>query len=118
MVAVAPGTTLSWRPYCLAEPGAVRDTPWGDGPVAKVGGKIVAYLDGAGVGMTCGRDADEAGELGLRFPEAVTVVRHLGRYGWNTIALDRPPAQIPDDGELITPAAPRWWRLPQRLRPA
>ena len=68
--------------YCLGTPGAVPDTPWEGDLVAKVGGKICAFLGGDGVGLRCGRDADEAGEL--RFPDSVSV----GRYGWTAIVLD------------------------------
>ena len=74
--------------YCLAKPGAVPDTPWEEDLVAKVGGKIFAFLGGGGVGLKCGRDADEAAELRLRFPDTVTVMAYIGRYGWNSIALD------------------------------
>jgi predicted DNA-binding protein (MmcQ/YjbR family) len=33
--------------YCLAKPGAVPDTPWEEDLVAKVGGKIFAFLGDA-----------------------------------------------------------------------
>lgn len=69
--------------------------------MAKVGGKVFAFLDngadGGGVGRKCGRDADEAGELRDRYPGTVTVSAYVGRYGWNSIALD---GAIPDD-ELL-----------------
>ena len=32
--------------YCLAKPGAVADEPWEGDLVAKVGGKIFAFLGG------------------------------------------------------------------------
>jgi predicted DNA-binding protein (MmcQ/YjbR family) len=104
--------------YCLAKPGAVPDTPWEEDLVAKVGGKIFAFLGGGGVGLKCGRDADDAAELRLRFPDTATVMPYIGRYGWNNLALD---GAIEDDElrELIdasydTVVA----RLPKRLRPA
>lgn len=103
--------------YCLAKPGAVADTPWGDDLVAKVGGKVFAFLGGHGVGVKCGRDADEAAELRLRFPATVTVMPYLGRYGWNSIVLD---GAIDDDElrELIDASyAAVVTRLPKRLRP-
>ena len=81
--------------YCLAKPGAVPDTPWEEDLVAKVGGKIFAFLGGGGVGLKCGRDADEAAELRLRFPDTVTVMAYIGRYGWNRIALDGGPTTAP-----------------------
>jgi predicted DNA-binding protein (MmcQ/YjbR family) len=54
--------------YCLAEPGAEPDEPWEGDLVAEVGGTIVAFLGGGGLGVKCGRDADEAAELRHRFP--------------------------------------------------
>lgn len=103
--------------YCLAKPGAVADTPWGEDPVAKVGGKIFAFLGGGGVGLKCGRDADEAAELRQRFPDTATVMAYIGRYGWNSIALD----SAIDDGELRELIDASYdavvARLPKRLRP-
>jgi predicted DNA-binding protein (MmcQ/YjbR family) len=74
--------------YCLAKPGAVPDEPWEDDLVAKVGGKIFAFLGGAGVGVKCGRNADEAAEWRQRYPQAVSVMAYIGRYGWNSVRLD------------------------------
>ena len=108
--------------YCLAKPGAVPDTPWEEDLVAKVGGKIFAFLGGGGVGLKCGRDADEAAELRLRFPDTVTVMAYIGRYGWNRIALDGGPHDRPDDDELRELVDASYAavvaRLPKRLRPA
>jgi predicted DNA-binding protein (MmcQ/YjbR family) len=103
--------------YCLAKPGAVPDTPWEEDLVAKVGGKIFAFLGGSGVGLKCGRDADDAGELRLRFPDTATVMPYIGRYGWNSVALD---GAIEDDElrELIDASYDAVVaRLPKRLRP-
>ncbi|MHA6794130.1 MmcQ/YjbR family DNA-binding protein [Pseudonocardia bannensis] len=80
--------------YCLAKPGAVPDEPWEGDLVAKVGDKIFAFLGGDGLGVKCGRDADEAAELRNRYPGTVTVMAYIGRYGWNAVALD---GVIPDD---------------------
>jgi predicted DNA-binding protein (MmcQ/YjbR family) len=80
--------------YCLGKPGAERDEPWEGDPVAKVGGKIFAFLGGDGVGVKCGRDADEAAEVRHRYPQAATVMAYIGRYGWNTVRLD---GTVPDD---------------------
>ena len=104
--------------YCLAKPGAVPDTPWEEDLVAKVGGKIFAFLGGGGVGLKCGRDADDAAELRLRFPATATVMPYIGRYGWNSVALD---GAIDDDElrELIDASYDAVVaRLPKRLRPA
>jgi predicted DNA-binding protein (MmcQ/YjbR family) len=103
--------------YCLAKPGAVPDTPWEEDLVAKVGGKIFAFLGGGGVGLKCGRDADDAAELRLRFPDTATVMPYIGRYGWNSVALD---GAIEDDElrELIDASYDAVVaRLPKRLRP-
>jgi predicted DNA-binding protein (MmcQ/YjbR family) len=80
--------------YCLAKPGAVPDEPWEDDLVAKVGGKIFAFLGGDGVGVKCGRNADEAAEWRQRYPEAVSVMAYIGRYGWNSVRLD---GTVPED---------------------
>jgi predicted DNA-binding protein (MmcQ/YjbR family) len=104
--------------YCLAKPGAAPDTPWEEDLVAKVGGKIFAFLGGNGVGLKCGRDADEAAELRQRFPETATVMPYIGRYGWNSIVLD---GAIEDDElrELVDASYEAVVaRLPKRLRPA
>ena len=103
--------------YCLAKPGAVPDTPWEGDLVAKVGGKIFAFLGGAGVGLKCGRDADEAGELRLRYPDAVTPSAYIGRFGWNVVGLD---GAVPDDEleELVDASYDAVVsKLPKRLRP-
>ncbi|MCW2722778.1 MAG: hypothetical protein QOG20_245 [Pseudonocardiales bacterium] len=104
--------------YCLAKPGAQPDTPWENDLVAKVGGKIFAFLGGEGVGLKCGRDADEAGELRLRYPEAVTPSAYIGRFGWNRVLLD---GTVPDDEleELVDGSYDAVVaKLPKRLRPA
>jgi predicted DNA-binding protein (MmcQ/YjbR family) len=80
--------------YCLGKPGAELDEPWEDDLVAKVGGKIFAFLGGDGVGVKCGRDADEAAELRQRYPQAAHVMAYIGRYGWNAVTLD---GTVPDD---------------------
>lgn len=74
--------------YALGKPGAVADEPWEGDLVAKVGGKIFAFLGGEGVGLKCGRDADEAAELRDRYPDTVTASPYIGRFGWNVVTLD------------------------------
>jgi predicted DNA-binding protein (MmcQ/YjbR family) len=103
--------------YCMAKPGAVPDEPWEGDLVAKVGGKIFAFLGGAGLGVKCGRDADEAAELRHRYPEHVTVMAYIGRHGWNSVRLD---GSIPDDElrELVDESYDAIVaKLPKRLRP-
>jgi predicted DNA-binding protein (MmcQ/YjbR family) len=106
--------------YCLAKPGAVPDTPWEEDLVAKVGGKIFAFLGGGGIGLKCGRDADDAAELRLRFPDTATVMPYIGQYGWNSIALDG-GGDVPEDDELRELVDASYdavvARLPKRLRP-
>ncbi len=104
--------------YCLARPGAVRDHPFGPDPVAKVGGRIFAFLGRDAVWLKCGRDPDEAGELRLRHPADATVAPYLGRFGWNAVRFD---GGIEDD-ELLELVDDSYdavvARLPRRLRPA
>ena len=108
--------------YCLAKPGAVADEPWEGDQVAKVGGKIFAFLGEGSLGVKCGRDADEAAELRQRFPDTATVMPYIGRYGWNTVALDGAIGDMPDDDELRELVDASYdaviARLPKRLRPA
>ncbi|MGH3646333.1 MAG: MmcQ/YjbR family DNA-binding protein [Micromonosporaceae bacterium] len=89
--------------YCLENPGAWQDEPWEGDIVAKVGDKIFAFfgnVDGAAgggavaIGLKCGRDRDEANELLLRYPDDVSVMAYIGRYGWNTVTVG---GAIPDD---------------------
>jgi predicted DNA-binding protein (MmcQ/YjbR family) len=103
--------------YCLAKPGAVRDEPWGDDPVAKVGDRIFAFLGADGLGVKCGRDADEAAELRLRYPDHASVMAYIGRHGWNAVIVD---GTIPDDElrELVDASYDAVVaKLPRRLRP-
>jgi predicted DNA-binding protein (MmcQ/YjbR family) len=107
--------------YCLAKPGAVRDTPWENDLVAKVGGKIFAFLGSTSVGLKCGRTAEEAAELRTVYPESVTIMAYIGRYGWNTVQLDGTPGDAPDDDELRELVDASYAdvvaRLPKKLRP-
>jgi predicted DNA-binding protein (MmcQ/YjbR family) len=103
--------------YCLAKPGATPDEPWEGDLVAKVGGKIFAFLGGDGLGVKCGRDADEAAEPRLRYPGTVEVMAYIGRHGWNRVTVD---GTIPDDElcELVDDSyAAVVAKLPKRLRP-
>jgi predicted DNA-binding protein (MmcQ/YjbR family) len=77
--------------YCLAKPGAQESYPWGDGElVCKVGDKAFAFIGlvSATVGVKCGATADAAGEWRDRYPSAITATAHIGRYGWNSVALN------------------------------
>lgn len=74
--------------YCLAKPGATQDEPWEGDVVAKVGGKIFAFIgDGKSVGLKCGPTRDDADELIARFPNDVTSMAYIGRFGWNSVTV-------------------------------
>jgi predicted DNA-binding protein (MmcQ/YjbR family) len=88
--------------YCLAKPGAWQDEPWDGEVVAKVGGKIFAFLGSGGcglpsVGVKCGTSRDAAGEWLARYPDDAAAMAYVGRSGWNTL---RVGGAIPDD-ELL-----------------
>ncbi len=88
--------------HCLAKRGAWPDFPWDhDFPVIKVGegerGKIFAFLGADSVGVKGGPTREVADEWLDRFPDDATVMRYLGRSGWNTLALG---GAIPD-AELL-----------------
>ena len=91
--------------YCLAKPGAEETYPFGDHVlVAKVGGKGFAFIgqdEPGSVAVKCGAAEEEAAELRERYPDAVSVMDYLGRYGWNRVELG---AGVPDAEleELIT----------------
>jgi predicted DNA-binding protein (MmcQ/YjbR family) len=110
------------REHCLALPGAWPDFPWDhEYPVIKVGpgerGKIFAFLGADTVGVKGGPSREAADEWLDRFPGDATVMRYIGRSGWNTLALG---GAIPDedlldavDGSYRLVVA----KLPSRLRP-
>jgi predicted DNA-binding protein (MmcQ/YjbR family) len=73
--------------HCLSRPGAWPDEPWEGDVVAKVGEKIFAFLGDDSVGLKCGRTREAADEWLARYPDDVSVMAYLGRYGWNTVRL-------------------------------
>lgn len=77
--------------HCLAKPGAEETYPFGDHVlVAKVGGKGFAFIgqdEPGSVAVKCGATKEEAAELRGRYPDAVSVMDYLGRYGWNRVRL-------------------------------
>jgi predicted DNA-binding protein (MmcQ/YjbR family) len=88
--------------HCLAKPGAWPDNPWEhDHPVIKVGpgenGKIFAFLGAGGVGLKGGPSREAADEWLQRFPGDDSVMRYIGRSGWNDLAFG---GSIPDDDLL------------------
>jgi predicted DNA-binding protein (MmcQ/YjbR family) len=107
--------------YCVGKPGAWTDFPWDhDFPVVKVGegkrGKIFAFLGADSVGVKGGATREVADEWLDRYPDAASVMRYIGRSGWNSLTYDG----IPDD-ELLE-AIDESYRLvlgkmPQKDRP-
>jgi len=107
--------------YCLAKPGAWADFPWEhDHPVIKVGegerGKIFAFLGADSVGVKGGPTREVADEWLDRHPGSATVMRYIGRSGWNSLAFDG----IPDD-ELLEAVDESYrlvvGKLPRKVRP-
>jgi predicted DNA-binding protein (MmcQ/YjbR family) len=112
---VSPDELLA---YCLAKPGAWQDEPWDGDIVAKVGGKIFAFLgSGTSVGVKCGANRDEADEWLLRYPHDASVMAYIGRSGWNTLRI----GGAIDDDELLEAVDASYdavvARLPKRERP-
>ena len=83
--------------HCLARPGAWVDNPWEhEHPVIKVHEKIFAFLGADSVGVKAGATREVADEWLDRYPRAASVMRYIGRSGWNSLEY----AGIPDD-ELL-----------------
>ena len=110
------------RDYCLTKPGSWPDFPWDhEYPVIKVGpdesGKIFAFLGATGVGVKGGPSREVADEWLERFPGDVTVMRYIGRSGWNDMSFT---GAIPDD-ELIEAVDASYRlvvaKLPKKHRP-
>jgi predicted DNA-binding protein (MmcQ/YjbR family) len=105
--------------HCLAKPGAWQDEPWEGDVVAKVGGKIFAFVGtGTSVGVKCGSGRDEADEWLARYPDDAHVMAYIGRSGWNTLDIG---GAIPDEEVLEAVDASYAAvvaKLPRRQRPA
>ena len=107
--------------YCLNKPGAWQDEPWEEDVVAKVGGKIFAFLgsdQAATIGLECGPTRDVADEWLARYPDDAAVMAYIGRSGWNTLRIG---GAIPDD-ELLEAIDASYdavvSKLPKKERPA
>jgi predicted DNA-binding protein (MmcQ/YjbR family) len=109
--------------YCLAKPGARQDEPWEGDVVAKVGGKIFAFLgSGSGpepsVGLKCGPSREAADEWLARYPGEASVMAYIGRSGWNSLriggAIPRDELLEAIDASYATVVA----KLPRKDRPA
>jgi predicted DNA-binding protein (MmcQ/YjbR family) len=106
--------------YCLAKQGAWQDEPWEGDVVAKVGGKIFAFLgsgDSSGIGLKCGATREAADEWVARYPADAEAMRYIGRSGWNTLSINGaiPPDELTEaiDGSYDFVVA----KLPKRDRP-
>jgi predicted DNA-binding protein (MmcQ/YjbR family) len=75
--------------HCLGKPGAWPDNPWDhEHPVVKVHEKIFAFIGSATVGVKAGATREVADEWLVRYPDDASVMRYIGRSGWNDLALD------------------------------
>jgi predicted DNA-binding protein (MmcQ/YjbR family) len=90
--------------HCLGKAGAWEDEPWEGDVVAKVGGKVFAFLGAGGpagqpatIGLKCGATREAADEWLLRYPGDASVMAYIGRFGWNSL---RTGGAIPDDEVL------------------
>jgi predicted DNA-binding protein (MmcQ/YjbR family) len=97
--------------HALAKPGAWKDQPWEDHPVAKVRDKIFAFLGEDSVGVKAGSSREEADEWLVRYPEDASMMAYIGRSGWNTLRLD---GVIPDD-EILEAVDDSYQRVVERL---
>jgi len=107
--------------YCLAKPGAWQDEPWEGDVVAKVGGKIFAFLgsdQATTLGLKCGPTREVADEWLVRYPDDASVMAYIGRSGWNSLRIG---GAIPDD-EILEAVDASYEavvaKLPKKVRPA
>ncbi len=76
--------------YCLDKPRAWIEEPADGDVAAKIGDEMFAIFgmpEGNTIGLKCGADADEAHGWRERYPDDITVMPYLGRYGWNTFKI-------------------------------
>lgn len=105
--------------HSLDKPGAWADNPWGhEHPVVKVHDKIYAFIGGEGVGVKGGVNREIADEWLERYPEDASVMRYIGRSGWNdlrfngAIADDELREAVDESYSLVV------GKLPKKHRPA
>jgi len=103
------------RRWCLAQPGAVEDFPFGPGPsVFKVGGKMFAIsaLDRAPLEVSVKCEPELALQLRVTYA-AIRPGYHLNKRHWNTVTLDGSVSDamvrdmVEDSYDLIVAAMPR-----------
>ncbi|HZE50602.1 MAG TPA: MmcQ/YjbR family DNA-binding protein [Jatrophihabitantaceae bacterium] len=104
--------------HCLSLPGAYLDSPWSpDHLVAKVGGKIFAFLGDPGPAftITAKNTPEVIDEWRARFPEHAGPARYLSKTLWNQVVAaglgapddDEVRELIDDSYALIVAALPR-----------
>ena len=104
--------------HCLGKPGAWADNPWDhELPVVKVHDKIFAFLGTGGVGVKGGATREEADGWLQRYPADATVMRYIGRSGWNDLAFggaieDEDLLEAVDESYALVVG-----RLPKKYRP-
>jgi predicted DNA-binding protein (MmcQ/YjbR family) len=86
--------------YCLGLPGAYLDTPWGDFAVAKVDGKIFAFLGSPDDPLALGvkNTPEQIDEWRARYPSHCGPGAYLAKATWNRVLAYGPGA--PDDDEV------------------
>jgi predicted DNA-binding protein (MmcQ/YjbR family) len=109
------------RAWCLRQPGAIEDFPFGPEPsVFKVAGKMFALsaLDRAPLEVSVKCEPELAAQLRLTYP-AIRPGYHLNKRHWNTITLDGGLADqlvrdlVEDSYDLVVSALPK--RVRERL---
>ena len=104
--------------HCLGKPGAWPDNPWGhEHPVVKVHEKIFAFVGADTVGVKAAATREVAEEWLARYPDDASVMRYIGRSGWNDLALtgaigDDELREAVDESYALVVAG-----LPRRHRP-
>ena len=86
--------------HCLSRPGAYLDTPWGDVAVAKVGGKIFAFLGSPDdpLAVSVKNTPELVDEWRARFPSHCGPGPYLAKTTWNRVIAHGRGA--PDDDEI------------------
>ena len=83
-----------------------------------MGDKIFCFVGDTTIGVKCGANRDEADEWLLRHPDDASVMRYIGRNGWNDLSTaGKIPAEelreAIDDSYLLVAS-----KLPKSRRPA
>jgi predicted DNA-binding protein (MmcQ/YjbR family) len=86
--------------HCLSLPGAYLDNPWGpEDSVAKVGGKIFAFLGSDGpLRIALKNTPERVDEWRARYPDHIGPGPYLAKATWNYVQTSGSGA--PDDDEV------------------